>query len=243
MAIQKRWSHWLTLLTVALLIPAFGGLVRASSTAAQDQPELAMWFDTTGGGEVAECIVKTAIDPYNAQGGAQIEATLQANGWDAVRTALAGGGGPDVVTTPGPSFAYELAKAGQLLPLDEFVTQNGWDTSFVPWALNLGIVNGQLFSVPSEIETLVLYYNKTLFEDNGWRPPKTIDEMMTLGAQIKEAGIIPFAHANQEWRAANEWFVGELFNHGAGPQKVYDALTGAAQWTDPAFVDALNKLN
>ncbi|MEA2514442.1 MAG: raffinose/stachyose/melibiose transport system substrate-binding protein [Thermomicrobiales bacterium] len=172
------------------MVPAVAGLGGASVTSAQDQPTLTMWFGTTGGSEVAECVVKSAIDPFNAQGGAQIEATLQANGWDAVRTALAGGAGPDVVTTPGPSFAFELAKAGQLLALDDVVTQMGWDKSFVPWALDLGKVNGKLYSVPSEIETLVLYYNKTLFEEKGWQAPKTIDEMMTLAAQIKEAGII-----------------------------------------------------
>ena len=29
----------------------------------------------------------------------------------------------------------------------------------------------------------------------------------------------------------------------AGPEKVYAALTGNAKWTDPEFVDALNKLD
>lgn len=243
MRIRTPWSRWLALLLVVLLVPAIAGIGRTAHTAAQDTPTIQMWFDTTGGSETAECLIATAIDPFNEQGGTQVEATLQANGWDATRTALAGGAGPDIVTTPGPSFAFELAKAGQLLSLDQIVTEQGWDQSFVPWALNLGKVNGQLFSIPSEVETLVLYYNKTLFEEHGWTPPKTIDELMTLPAQIDEAGIIPFAHANQEWRPANEWFVGEMMNHVAGPQKVYEALTGAAQWTDPAFVDALTKLN
>ena len=115
----------------------------------------------------------------------------------------------------------------------------------MPWALDLGKANGKLYSIPNEIETLVLYYNKTLFEENGWEPPKTMDELMTLAAdRSSDAGIIPFAHANPEWRPANEWFVGEFLNHGAGgPQKVYDALTGKAKWTDPDFVDALTELN
>jgi raffinose/stachyose/melibiose transport system substrate-binding protein len=67
--------------------------------------------------------------------------------------------------------------------------------------------------------------------------------MMSLSAQIAEAGIIPFAHTNAEWRPTNEWFVGEFFNHIAGPQKVYDALTGATTWEDPDFLTAINLLN
>ena len=45
---------------------------------------------------------------------------------------------------------------------------------------------------PTEIETLVLYYNKTLFEQNGWEAPKTLDELTALAETIDEAGIIPF---------------------------------------------------
>ena len=33
----------------------------------------------------------------------------------------------------------------------------------------------------------------------------TLDELMTLSATIAEAGIIPFAHANAEFRRANEF--------------------------------------
>jgi raffinose/stachyose/melibiose transport system substrate-binding protein len=182
-------------LALALLLPALAA-GHAASTLAQDAPEISMWFNTTGGAETAECMVATAIDPYNAEGGTQVNPTLQANNWDATRTAVAGGAGPDVVTTPGPSFAFEMAKAGQLLALDDVAAEQGWSESFVPWALNLGIVDGTLYSIPNEVETLVLYYNKTLFEENGWEPPKTLDELMTLSEEIAAADVIPFAHTN-----------------------------------------------
>ncbi len=175
----------------------------------------------------AECVVENAVDTYNALGnGTTVNATIQANNWHATQTALAGGAGPDIVGTPGPSFAMQLALAGSLSPR-RLRGQFGWNDRFAEGSLNLGMANGQLYSIPTEIETLVLYYNKTLFEQNGWEPPKTLDELTALAEQIDAAGIIPFAHANAEWRPANEWFVGEFFNHSAGgPQKVYDALTG-----------------
>jgi len=230
-------------LALVLMTPLATVAAHVAPTAAQDQVKISMWLDTTGGGPTSQCIVDNSIKPFNDRGGTQVEATLQANNWDATRTALAGGSGPDVVGTPGPSFALELAKAGQLIPLDNYAAQQGWSNSFVPWALDLGKVDGKLYSIPNEVETLVLYYNKTLFEQKGWTPPKTIDEMMPLAATIKDDGVIPFAHANQEWRPTNEWFVGEMLNHDAGPQKVYQALTGQAKWTDPEFVDAITKLN
>ncbi len=238
-----RFHRLLALAAVSLLVPVLAA-VGTRGTAAQDAAEISMWFDSTGGSEVADCMIATAIDPYNAEGGTQVEATLQANNWEATRTALAGGAGPDVVTTPGPSFAFEMAQAGQLLALDDLAKEMGWAESFVPWALNLGVVNGKLYSIPTEIETLVLYYNKTLFEEHGWEPPKTLDELMALGEQMDAAGVIPFAHGNQEWRPTNEWFVGEFLNHGeGGPQKVYEALTGVGKWTDPSFVESLAMLD
>jgi raffinose/stachyose/melibiose transport system substrate-binding protein len=231
-------------LALLLLAPALAALGGRMGVAAQDAPTITMWFDTTGGSTAADCVNAAAIEPYNERGGTQVEATLQANNWPATQTAVAGGAGPDVVTTPGPSFAFEMAQAGQLLALDEIAAQMGWSESFVPWALNLGIVDGQLFSIPNEIETLVLYYNKTLFEEHGWETPTTLAELTALAEQIDAAGIIPFAHANQEWRQTNEWFVGEFLNHSAGgPQAVYNALTGAGSWTDPAFVEALTLLD
>ena len=90
--------------------------------------------------------------------------------------------------------------------------------------LSLGLVDGELYSVPNELETLVLYYNKTLFEEQGWEPPTTIDELMALSEVVAAEGIIPFSHANAEWRPSNEWFVGEFLNHVAGPDNVYLAL-------------------
>ena len=231
------------LVAMLLLVPVIAMAAGVVGTRAQDAAEITMWFDTTGGAEVAECVVQTAVDPYNDLGGVQVVPTLQANSWDATRTALAGGAGPDVVTTHGPSFAFELAQAGQLLPLDDIAQEEGWSETFVPWALNLGIVDGQLYSLPRDVETLVLYYNKTLFEEQGWEPPTTLVELMTLAEQIDEAGIIPFAHTNEEWRGTNEWFVGEFLNHGAGgPQAVYEALTGTAKWTDAGFVEAIGML-
>lgn len=231
------------ILGLTLLAPLSATM--SATALAQDSVEISMWLDTTGGAETAECIQSTVIEPFNASGsGVTVDTTMQANNWDATRTALAGGAGPDIVGTPGPSFVMQLALAGQLASLDDYAEEFGWNDRFAAGSLDLGKANGVLYSIPSEIETLVLYYNKTLFEQNGWEPPTTLDELMALAETVDAAGIIPFAHGNAEWRPANEWFVGEFLNRTAGgPQKVYDALNGEVEWTDPDFVAAIEALN
>jgi raffinose/stachyose/melibiose transport system substrate-binding protein len=217
----------------------------AGQAAAQEPIELTTWIDPVGGVATAECVILQSVDTYNALNtGITVNATIQANGWQATQTALAGGAGPDIVNTPGPSFVIPLALAGQLAELDAYAEEYGWHDRFAEGSLNLGTTNGKLYSIPSEFETLVLYYNKTLFEQNGWEPPATLDALTALAEEVAAAGIIPFANSNAEWRPANEWFVGEFLNHSAGgPQKVYDALTGNAEWTDPDFVAAIETLN
>ena len=139
----------------------------------------------------------------------------------------------------------QLALAGQLARLDKYAEEFGWYDRFAEGSLESR--HGRmvkLYSIPAEFETLVLYYNKTLFEQNEWKPPTTLDELMAVAEAANAAGIIPFANANAEWRPANEWFVGEFLNHSAGgPQKVYDAIVGKAKWTDPDFVAAIEALS
>lgn len=233
----------LSLLAASLTVMGSAPVSLLTAQAAQEPATIEMWFDTTGGAETAECTIANVVDPFNEQSDTvQVEATMQAKGWQATRTALAGGGGPDIVTTPGPSWAVELSRAGQLAKLDEFAAQFGWDERFVPWALNLGTVDGALYSLPTQQETMVVFYNKTLFDQKGWQVPKTLDELKTLSETIAADGIIPFAHGNQEWRPANHWYLGEFLNQVAGPQKVYEFLTGEAKITDPEFVEAVNLL-
>jgi raffinose/stachyose/melibiose transport system substrate-binding protein len=204
------------------------------------KPKVSVWIEDN---DTAQCYID-ALSSYNTDSSmAEVEFVPQANQWDVTRTALAGGSGPDVVITPGPSFVFELAKAGLLLPMDDYTKGLGWDKDIVSWALSLGSVEGKLYSIPVELETMILYYNKTLFEQNGWAPPKTIDELLALAQTIQDGGIMPFSGSNSEWRPANEWYASAFFNAVSGPQAVYEGLNGTRPWTDEAFVKAMSDLD
>jgi raffinose/stachyose/melibiose transport system substrate-binding protein len=225
-------------------VPATQAPASTEKPAATGKTTISFWVDTGGDATVSTCLIDKVIGNFNAKTTAfQVEAQPQANAWDAIRTAVAGGGGPDIVYTPGPSFVYEMAKAGQLLPLDDIAVKYSWDKQFLPWALSLGKVDGKLYSIPHEIESLVLYYNKTVFEAHGWKPPTTIDEYLALNKEIKAAGLIPNAAGNSDWKPADEHYWSIFVNAIAGPQKVYDALTGKTPWTDPAIVGVVDTMD
>jgi raffinose/stachyose/melibiose transport system substrate-binding protein len=190
--------------------------------------------------ESLPCLTATTVDSFN-EASTTVEVTVvqQANQWDALRPALAAGVGPDIVQTPGVAYVSELVLAGQLGALDEFASEFGWDDIFVPWALTIGRLSGKLYSLSDSVETLILWYNKTVFEQNGWQPPATVDELLALCAKIEAAGIIPFAGQAGECQPCNEWYFGEFVNHMAGPARVYEALKGQVPWTHADFVESI----
>ena len=94
----------------------------------------------------------------------------------------------------------------------------GWGDFFFDWALDLGLVDGQLYSLSDELETLVMYYNVEVFEANGWTPPDTMDELNALAEEVEAAGL----HRLLPWQRQlaphqRTWFVGEYWTQLAGP--------------------------
>ncbi len=241
---MRKVSFIPVLLLLSLVFSACAAPVAAPTDEGPEKVTISFWYNPPSGGEGADCYEENIVIPFNEQSETIfVDAVAQPEAWNATRTAMAAGEGPDIVRTPGPSFVFELAQAGQLLPLDELVSSEGWDDLFVDWALSLGEVDGTVYSLADELETLVLYYNKTLFDEMGWSPPSTVAEMHELAAVIANNDIVPFAHANSEWRPANEWHVGEYLNHVAGPDRVYEALTGKIPWTHDDFVTSIELLN
>lgn len=246
---SRRVLLW-SILVLCLILSACAAPAAPSSDAAmtadddavmEEKKIVNMWVGTN---DTADCVIEVAVNSFNEQSDTiEVIANKKADMINAVRPALAAGTGPDLVQTHGPSFVAEFALADQLMPLDDFVDQFGWNELFVPWALDLGRIDGNLYSLPQELETIILYYNKTLFEENGWEPPSDMEELVALADTINAAGIIPFAGQAGECQACNEWYFTEFVNKVAGPEKVYQALQGEIPWTDPDFVTSLNILN
>lgn len=60
-------------------------------------------------------------------------------------------------------------------------------------ALNALNVNGSLYQIPLTSSAFGIFYNKTLFEKNGWEIPADLDAFYTLCETIEQSGVRPFA--------------------------------------------------
>lgn len=203
-----------------------------------EKAKIEMWVGTWG--ECFKPIVANTINP-NAK---TYEVIINDNpSGTAQKAAVSAGGGPDILITSGPTEARAYSEAGLNVPIDAYVQKYGWDKLFPSWALDLSLVNGKRYTLQAELETMILFYNKTLFEKKGYQPPKTFDELLTLAAQMKKDGIIPFGSAVGDMKWPDDYVYGEYLNAIAGPQAVYEALTGKRSWTDPVFVETFKTLH
>lgn len=65
---------------------------------------------------------------------------------------------------------------------------------------------GNLYGVSPTAEVVGVFYNKGLFEQNGWQVPTTFDEFTQLLADIKAAGTTPIAFGNLDgWPGIHEF--------------------------------------
>jgi raffinose/stachyose/melibiose transport system substrate-binding protein len=158
------------------------------------------------------------------------------------QTAVGAGDGPDILGEAGSSAVIPLAQARQIVPLDIYARKYGWDKLLLPWAFGASTWEGKLWSVPNAYETMLMYYNPATFAKYGWQPPTTLEETEALFTEAHGRGIQPIAAGNADWRGANEWWVTMFWNHYAGPDALYQALTGQIKWTDPVFVEPLQIL-
>tara|TARA_E500000178_G_C17033387_1_gene761894 strand:+ start:249 stop:1583 length:1335 start_codon:yes stop_codon:yes gene_type:complete len=162
---------------------------------------------------------------------------------DLTRIALIGGVGPDLVSSSGPTYVQAYADGGFVLPLDDYSEQYGWKEKLLPWAYEAGVFKGKFYAFPKNYESMLYFYNKTLFEENGWDLPSNLSEYESLAQKIQDKGMYPFAYGSSGWQPTHEHLVGNYFNNVAGPDNLYKALIGEKKWTDPEFVQSLELLN
>ncbi len=230
--------------TTRTLIRAFiATIVMMPATLAHAQP-ISWWYQRGANPEQQRALQRDLLDPFN-EAHPDTPVKIEFRGATAdrqIRMALLSGHGPDIVMTPGPTYLAPLARAGQLLPMDDLIKQYGWDKRLVGPVLQTGGFDGHIYGLPRTYETMTLFYNKTLFDKNAWQPPKTLAELQTLAAAMMQKGITPFGAGNADWRGANEWYVTLVLNDDAGPDNVYKALTGKLRWDDPVFVHSIELL-
>jgi raffinose/stachyose/melibiose transport system substrate-binding protein len=155
-----------------------------------------------------------------------------------IQTRLRSNQPPDVFGfDTGPGFAGVLAEADLLYPLADAYKKYNWPV--YDWAKQRVTYNGVLSGVPGSVEELGVFYNADLFDQLGFKEPKTLDELERIAEAVKDEGMIPFAFGDQE-----KWPAGHLFSIATsnllGPDGLDRVLYGNGRWNSPDVVKAID---
>ena len=92
-------------------------------------------------------------------------------------------------------------------------------------------LDGRQYFVPWTYSNWAIYYRPSVWAENGWEPPETLDELIALSADIESAGLTPFSFANDgNWPAMGTF--DQLNFRINGGQFHVDLMAGRESWTD-----------
>ncbi|MEK0153557.1 extracellular solute-binding protein [Arthrobacter oryzae] len=202
-----------------------------------------MW-GLTGGNQP---VLQKSVDDWNqANPDKSIKLDFFAN--DAyktkVRTAVGAGEGPTFIYGWGGGVLKSYVDAGQVEDLSNFVKDNPEVRDrYLPSVLKNGEVDGKTYALPNNnVQPVVLYFNKEVFDKVGAQPPKTWDELMALVPKFKEAGVAPFSLGGQSKWPDLMWLE-YLVERIGGPDVFANiAADKPGAWSDPAVKEALTKI-
>ncbi|WP_320064807.1 ABC transporter substrate-binding protein [Micromonospora sp. RTGN7] len=90
--------------------------------------------------------------------------------------------------------------------------------------------DGKQYFVPTTYYPWAVFYRKSVWQQRGYQPPKTLDELTALGAQMKKDGLTPIAFADKDgWPAMGTFDILNLRINGY--QFHIDLMAGKEAWT------------
>ena len=252
-----RKSFVLLALLVLILAPTIG-------TSAQDETSISIiagdwWFSeeglsSVGGSEMGyeylseyqkehpEVEFDVRGVPFPELDGAQL-AAMEANQ------------GPDIMIVNSVTVGSFIDR-GYLMPMNDLIEEVGLDPSlFYEGLYSSASVGDELYGLPIDTGTRLLYYNKAIFDEAGVEPPTTWEELPEVAEQLTDAdnGVYGFtATMGERWVALYEHmgmyalangyqFVNDdatecVLNQGENPQAIQ-------YWVDFFNTGALNQDN
>lgn len=212
------------LITVALLALAFG--------AAQAQTTIRIMGYGGGDPAIVQRLLDEVVGQQLAADGITVQYEPIETDYNQVLTnALSAGTAADVFYIPGET-APGIIATGKVLPITDLV-----DTSpFIDSLMDVYTVDGEVYGIPKDFNTLAVFYNEDLFDEAGVEYPNADDDWNTFKeklAAVSELGddvygaCIPADFARLgAFAYANGW--------------TPFTADGRVDLSDPAFVDAFS---
>ncbi|MCW2634156.1 MAG: extracellular solute-binding protein family 1 [Blastococcus sp.] len=184
--------------------------------------------------------LKDHLKDFTKKSGVKVDvSTLDFNTMRTVlQTQLRSTEGPDVFNWgSGPSFGGALAEAGLLYDLTDAYAAHDWKV--YDFAKERVSLDGKIYGIPGEMETIGIFYNADIFAKQGIDPPESLADLQAASEKLRDAGITPMAVGDKEgWEGGH--LLSMALSSAVGSNGMQDLLAGDASWESPEVVEALS---
>ena len=158
-----------------------------------------------------------------------------------ISTEFAGGAkNIDIFFWWGGGRGKKFAQADKLLAIEDYVS-DAVKAKIKPGTTQAFTYDNKLYALPTYSWYMTLYCNTELFEKAGAKVPSTYDEFVDACKKLKDSGVTPLAiGAKEGWNAA--FMYEALAMREVGAENVNKVLDGQANFDDPGFKEAANKV-
>lgn len=154
---------------------------------------LTFYYPVNVGGSAAQLIEDLCSD-FNAENPDIVVEPVYTGNYDdtvtKLQTAVQGGTPPEVFVSLATQ-RFTMASTGMAMPLDDLIAADPdgqeYIDDFLPGFMEDSYVDGQIYSIPFQRSTMVMFYNKEAFKEVGLdpeKPPTTWDELVEYGQKL-----------------------------------------------------------
>ncbi|MCI8764479.1 MAG: ABC transporter substrate-binding protein [Lachnospiraceae bacterium] len=167
-----------------------------SADAGSDSKEalhLTFYYPVNVGGSAAQ-LIENLCNDFNAENPDIVVEPVYTGNYDdtvtKLQTAVQGGTPPEVFVSLATQ-RFTMASTGMAMPLDDLIAADPdgqeYIDDFLPGFMEDSYVDGQIYSIPFQRSTMVMFYNKDAFKEVGLdpeKPPTTWDEVVEYGQKL-----------------------------------------------------------
>ena len=224
-------------LALALMI----GLVMCLPAAAQDSTDILVWslgYD----GDYNDTLVERfneANDDVQIVYEDVLTGSFTENN-QKVRIAMENEAGPDVLGGVDVGANLEaLVSTGQVRDLTEYYRASGLIERIPPNLLSMVTIEGRIYAIPQNMESVGVFYNKDVFAELELEAPADWDEYIGVLEAVKDAGYYGYTMGLAGgWPSA---LMASMFMYSSAGSEYIDVLSGTQPWTEcDNCLDGLN---
>ncbi|MFC0472540.1 ABC transporter substrate-binding protein [Halalkalibacter kiskunsagensis] len=173
--------------SLLLLVVTFLAACSTSTGGQRESLDIALWD------ERADDAVQASIEAFKQEHPdveVNVTYTPFADYWTRLMTSLGGGSGPDVFWMNGPNF-YQYATQDLIENLDSYIEADSSFSkeSYFPAVVDLYSLDNNLYAAPYFVDSIGLFYNKTLFDEAGIDYPDetwTWEDIERVGEELTD---------------------------------------------------------